>query len=392
MHPSLFPFVAGRTRLVKVETPWEQCIGGGELLELETFSPPRPPEIFGYQDVGAQCDSCQFQWLPSELSVSGDGQSCHFDSYINNLHPQHHAGLYRSLEKLLATMFPLFGRVLEDLTHEPRQRVQGNGSLLHPSSPVEIFDNNGDFDEDAQWEYRFYAAKVGNFEPPPTCAPISLKGRKLQVIVKLANIELTPEKPNYSGGTWHVEGMCNESIVATGIHYLSMENISESRLAFRTDCWQPDDGYEQGEAQAMYNLYGYQLNQELGSIMCSEGRTVVWPNVLQHQVQDFALIDPTKPGIRRIAVFFLVDPAARVLSTAFVPPQQHSWYVDFTRSNRSIPNMPLDLQGIIASEVDWHFTYEEALKVRLELMKERKYLHADNSRAVYERECSLCEH
>jgi hypothetical protein len=28
----------------------------------------------------------------------------------------------------------------------------------------------------------------------------------LQVIVKLANIELTPEKPEYDGGSWHVEG------------------------------------------------------------------------------------------------------------------------------------------------------------------------------------------
>lgn len=30
--------------------------------------------------------------------------------------------------------------------------------------------------------------------------------RGLQVIVKLANIHLTPEKPEYEGGTWHVEG------------------------------------------------------------------------------------------------------------------------------------------------------------------------------------------
>ena len=28
----------------------------------------------------------------------------------------------------------------------------------------------------------------------------------LQVIVKLANIHLTPEKPEYGGGTWHIEG------------------------------------------------------------------------------------------------------------------------------------------------------------------------------------------
>ena len=28
----------------------------------------------------------------------------------------------------------------------------------------------------------------------------------LQIIVKLANIELTPAKPSYAGGAWHVEG------------------------------------------------------------------------------------------------------------------------------------------------------------------------------------------
>jgi len=35
---------------------------------------------------------------------------------------------------------------------------------------------------------------------------VDLRGKTLQVIVKLANIVLTPEKPEYGGGTWHVEG------------------------------------------------------------------------------------------------------------------------------------------------------------------------------------------
>jgi hypothetical protein len=35
---------------------------------------------------------------------------------------------------------------------------------------------------------------------------ISLKGRTLQIIVKLANIILTPERPQYPGGKWHIEG------------------------------------------------------------------------------------------------------------------------------------------------------------------------------------------
>ena len=35
---------------------------------------------------------------------------------------------------------------------------------------------------------------------------------KLQIIVKLANIHLTPEQPRYEGGSWHVEGQLNENM------------------------------------------------------------------------------------------------------------------------------------------------------------------------------------
>lgn len=35
---------------------------------------------------------------------------------------------------------------------------------------------------------------------------------RLQIIVKLANIHLTPEQPEYPGGSWHVEGQANESM------------------------------------------------------------------------------------------------------------------------------------------------------------------------------------
>jgi hypothetical protein len=40
--------------------------------------------------------------------------------------------------------------------------------------------------------------------------------KNLQIIVKLANIRLTPEKPSYEGGTWHVEGqlVCKSQIRA----------------------------------------------------------------------------------------------------------------------------------------------------------------------------------
>lgn len=40
---------------------------------------------------------------------------------------------------------------------------------------------------------------------------VDLRGEMIQVIVKLANIVLTPEKPVYGGGTWHVEGECRSN-------------------------------------------------------------------------------------------------------------------------------------------------------------------------------------
>lgn len=56
----------------------------------------------------------------------------------------------------------------------------------------------------------------------------------IQVIVKIANIHLTPEHPEYSGGSWHIEDKLNEHICATSLYYYDNENITDSHLAFRT--------------------------------------------------------------------------------------------------------------------------------------------------------------
>lgn len=44
---------------------------------------------------------------------------------------------------------------------------------------------------------------------------------------------LTPEKPDYNGGSWHIEGQLNERICASVLYYYDSENITESFLAFR---------------------------------------------------------------------------------------------------------------------------------------------------------------
>lgn len=149
----------------------------------------------------------------------------------------------------------------------------------------------------------------------------------MQVIVKLANIVLTPDQPKYKGGTWHVEGMDNENIVASGIFYSQSTNITESRLAFRRACATPD--YEQNDNNGVLHVFGLEnegaLHQNYGSLSTIEGRAIAFPNVYQHRVEPFELQDKTKPGVRKIVVFFLVDPNQRVLSTADIPPQQHAW-------------------------------------------------------------------
>ena len=57
--------------------------------------------------------------------------------------------------------------------------------------------------------------------------------KKIQVIVKAANVIVTPEQGFYPGGTWHSEGD-TENIVATAIFYYECQNVKESVLEFRS--------------------------------------------------------------------------------------------------------------------------------------------------------------
>lgn len=80
----------------------------------------------------------------------------------------------------------------------------------------------------------------------------------LQITVKLADIHLTPEKPNYEGGSWHIEGSLNEHICATALYYYDCENITDSSLAFRetmNDDALHDALYEQDDYEHLERLY-----------------------------------------------------------------------------------------------------------------------------------------
>ncbi len=327
----------------------------------------------------------RFQWLPTDVDVTNDGDVV-FRSYVNNVHPDEHRDLAGVLPDLFARLRPLLENVLTDLRHPRPLRIEAD--------PYGWYDSEPEYPDKASYgDAQAYAEAVSAWreaqddwwenrrpvvpdapaftapELPDASARVDLCGRSLQVIVKLATIQLTPDKPEYAGGSWHVEGMLNERIVSTGIYYWDSENITESRLSFRAALDDPD--YEQSDDNGVREVYGLEneeaLNQVLGSVPTPAGRCLAFPNILQHRVGSFRLADPTRPGYRKILAFFLVDPSERIVSTSDVPPQQ-PWSPTST------------------------MTLEQAKSFREQLMHERKFFVDEHNEQLYEREFSLCEH
>lgn len=323
--------------------------------------------------------SDKFQWLATDVEVGENGDAV-FLSYVNNLHPVAHGELASVLPVLFGRMRPLFENVLTDLRNPRPARIKAGANSWYVDEPVLAPDNDDD-DALRAWQAA-WADWRQNRRPVPPDAPaftppaqlgdsvrVDLSARRLQVIVKLATIHLTPDKPAYPGGSWHVEGMMNERIVSTGIYYWDSENITDSRLSFRAAVGEPE--YEQDDRKGVHEVYGVgdedAMNQVLGSAETRAGRALAFPNVLQHRVGPFRLTDPSRPGHRKILAFFLVDPSVTIVSTADVPPQQH-WSPTST------------------------MTLEQAKEFRRQLMQERKFFVNEHNEEIYEREFSLCEH
>lgn len=373
VHPSLFCYVEDRSILINQETIDDEFLP-------KTGETPVKKVCINYNEV--MKPSGKYRWLPAEVSIKDDKVS--FDTYINNLHPHEHKDLYVVLGEIFWKFIPLFNRTLTDVANLKPNRIDISRWSWYGDESFD-YDKYGDddYDEEYQeWEKNrpILPVPIPTFKAPPTPEnPIDLKGSRLQVIVKLANIELTPESPKYDGGSWHVEGIEEERIVATGIYYYEMENITESKLAFRHSVDEP--GYEQNDVRGVNEIYGLEdgkpLNQLLGKLTTKQGRCIVFPNIYQHQVAPFKLVDKTKPGFRKILVFFLVDPTKKIVSTHNVLPQQPNW-------NDVMPD---------AAEKDRKTTSrKEAEEFREKLMFERKYARDEFQKEYYEREFSLCEH
>ena len=157
--------------------------------------------------------SKRFQWLPSDFFVDDHGKVTLTSPYINNVHPIHHKELYSVLPEILQHALPMFERVLSD--------------LLRPLLPMRIATSGrrgfaGEVHADCIWKTSIPstpdARKQYDGDLKVMENQISLKGRTLQIIVRMANIILTPERPEYPGGNWHVEGLLRSCFVRNGWH------------------------------------------------------------------------------------------------------------------------------------------------------------------------------
>ncbi|KAG6552151.1 hypothetical protein Mapa_006253 [Marchantia paleacea] len=209
-----------------------------------------------------QYEDSTYQWLPAEFFVDSSGR-VKIESYINNLEESAHGDLYRAIELLFEIFVPLFEKVQVD------------------------------YEE------------------------LDLHDRRVQVIVKAANYIVQPQGQVYEG-SWHVEGMSHEHIVATGIYYYSTSAfLRDGGLEFRRERNEEEDypqvdqfDWSMQERDDFPNFEGLTMTIHLGAVPTVEERLLVFPRTSAQGVggcervagsgrgsQDFGLL-PRGPGAR----------------------------------------------------------------------------------------------
>jgi len=190
---------------------------------------------------------------------------------------------------------------------------------------------------------------------------VSLAGRRLQVVVRLATSTGTDD------GAWHIDGMPHEHIVASGAVTISLENDGrEEKEAPRIELRHTSDGTgdyvshrDNSDAPALWGTYPCDTGgrtRPIGHAQTRVGRALAMANVWTHRVTAYR-------GRRRVLVFFLVDPWQRVEhSSGYVPPQDPEWARGFVLDamSEAIPRMPMDLIKLAWSYLEDEYGWEES--------------------------------
>jgi len=163
------------------------------------------------------------RWKPFQIPRGTDTPVLTVSSSTLHIHPIHHRELYSVIPEILQRALPMFERVLSDLSRPLLpMRIATSGRGLGGGETADCIWENYIPNSSPISEYEYYGNKDGLYAGYKLRTPdarkkydgdlqimnnrISLKGRTLQIFVKLANVILTPERPEYPGGNWHVEG------------------------------------------------------------------------------------------------------------------------------------------------------------------------------------------
>ncbi|KAF3202961.1 hypothetical protein TWF679_010600 [Orbilia oligospora] len=323
--------------------------------------------------------SKKFCWLPSEFEVSADGTSTKISSYINNLNgPGQKELFYPILEKIFSKFVPMFNHLLADLNENSHRRFRSG-------SPTEVTDYYGqdsrkkvltkdyyeaweklilEYENDQELTVDFEDLTLENIDsddesenseheiwdlggvclhriwsPPNITDGVKLNGKTAKVIVKLANIILTPENPVYNGGT-------------TGIYYYSQENITDSELRFRR------------------------------TVHVNRNPRVQWSN--WGNVHDMN----TEFGVQELGQIETIMPTTRT-----VTPQQPEIRADLEAALRSgrPGRLAEEIFQMILKNIPPPIPLEEAQEYRAALMRERSNFTAKSS-MVQGIQYNFCEH
>lgn len=186
VHPSLYCIVYGRT-----------IVAEGR----ETLTQP-PSEDLDDEDSDAGYArhflSERFSWLPTDFAISSDGKYAKPLGYINNLSPWDHGkDLYPIMDQLVIRFVHMWERVLGETRmgeefHLPERVPENSRYEWVPKEGCE--DEEADMDDEDYDEHKnddlVLPPIFDTFSPYEVLEPISLRGRNVQVIVKLANIHL----------------------------------------------------------------------------------------------------------------------------------------------------------------------------------------------------------
>ncbi|KAF9066699.1 hypothetical protein BDP27DRAFT_1330170 [Rhodocollybia butyracea] len=246
IHPSLYPYIAGTT----------------PVSSLNVKLPPTREDNKFHTKLFTQYPQdmiSSYAWIPSVFQISSDGTDVHIDSYIAGLGTrEQYPSLFRVIEKMFLLALPHFEKTLKTsaeyateyspsvkrwtdrrdfaVAHEAELTRQMWAQFLSAQSSTwdaqqrdekqvtEVLQQ--DIKQEDSNKTSFYDIGDEFF------ASKQYKGRGMKVIVKAANYILTPGQEHK--GSWHMEGMPHEQIVASVIYYYDSDGpIQDEGLSFR---------------------------------------------------------------------------------------------------------------------------------------------------------------